>query len=165
MASPIFRKLTVLVVDDSKHMRRLISRLLEVMGVGRILVAGDGEEAWSKFLSEKPDIVITDAAMAPMDGFMLTRRLRTIDEGELRAVPIIMVSAHSHQSAVERARDLGISEFLCKPISPRVFYERIVHVLNRPRDLVATPAYSDHDRRSADEPFEGVDRRGPVAYI
>lgn len=165
MARSVFETLTVLVVDDSIHMRRLISRLLEIMGVGRILVAADGEEAWSKFLAHKPDIVITDAAMRPMDGFMLTQRLRTMDERELCAVPIIMVSAHSHRSAVERARDLGITDFLCKPISPRLLYERLVGVLNRPREFIRTETFTGPSRRQSEESFEGPERRGPVAYL
>ncbi|MGB5949643.1 MAG: response regulator [Parvibaculum sp.] len=165
MARSIFETLTVLVVDDSIHMRRLISRLLEVIGVRHILLAADGEEAWSKFLTHKPDIVITDAAMKPMDGFVLTHKLRTLDESELCAVPIIMVSAHSQLSAVERARDLGVTDFLCKPISPRLLYERLLGVLNRPRDFIPPSALASPDRRLGDEPFEGPDRRSAVAYI
>lgn len=165
MARSVYEALTVLVVDDSIFMRRLISRLLEIMGIGRILLAADGEEAWSKFLAHKPDIVITDAAMTPTDGFMLTQRLRAMDESELRAVPIIMVSAHSHRTAVERARDIGISDFLCKPISPRLLYERIISVLNKPREIVHTQDFTGPSRRQSDEAFDGPERRGPVVYL
>lgn len=165
MERSVFGTLTVLVVDDSIFMRRLISRLLEIMGIGQILLAADGEEAWSKFLAHKPDIVITDAAMKPMDGFMLTQRLRAMGERELCAVPIIMVSAHSHRAAVERARDLGITDFLCKPISPKLLYERIISVLNKPREIVHAQDFTGPSRRQSDEAFDGPERRGPVAYL
>jgi CheY-like chemotaxis protein len=165
MARSVFETLTVLVVDDSIHIRRLIARLLEVMGVGRILLAADGEEAWSKFLAEKPDLVITDAAMKPMDGFVLTQKLRTMDEGDLCAVPIIMISAHTHQSAIERARDLGITDFLRKPISPRLLYERLVNAINRPREFIRSKDFVGPSRRHVETPFDGPERRGPVAYL
>ncbi|HUD52331.1 response regulator [Parvibaculum sp.] len=165
MARSVFEMLTVLVVDDSLHMRRLIARLLEVAGVGEIVVAGDGEEAWAKFLQHKPDIVITDAAMTPTDGFALAQRLRAIGEDELRAVPIIMVSAHSELSAVERARDVGVTDFLCKPVSPRLLYERLLGALNRPRKFIEAPTFAGPDRRTVSAEIEWPERRLPVSYI
>ncbi|HAC59422.1 MAG TPA: hypothetical protein DCF73_13860 [Rhodobiaceae bacterium] len=80
-------------------------------------------------------------------------------------VPIIMVSGHTDIASVERARDIGISEFLSKPISARGLYERLIQVLDRPRQFVETPTYRGPDRRRRDRPFEGEDRRGAVALI
>ncbi|KAB7739495.1 response regulator [Parvibaculum sedimenti] len=164
MARSLFEMLTILVVDDSLHMRRLIARLLDVLGVGQVIVASDGEEAWAKFLEHRPDVVITDAAMKPTDGFVLAQRLRAIGEDELRAVPIIMVSAHSELSAVERARDSGVTDFICKPVSPRLLYERLVGALNRPRKLIETPNFTGPDRRIDAEAIDGPERR-QVTYI
>lgn len=164
MARSLFEMLTILVVDDSLHMRRLIAQLLRVLGVGEVIVAGDGEEAWAKFLAHRPDIVITDAAMKPTDGFVLAQRLRAIGEDDLRAVPIIMVSAHSELSAVERARDSGVTDFICKPISPRLLYERLVGALNRPRKLIETPNFTGPDRRMETAAIDGPERR-QVTYI
>lgn len=147
MARSVFETLTVLVVDDSKHMRRLLAELLRVLGVGRIVVAADGDEAWSCYLTYKPDIVITDAAMEPTDGFVLAQRLRTSGDHKTGAVPIIMVSGHSERSAVEKARDSGVTEFLCKPLSPRLLYERIVDVLNRPCEFTENIGFAGPDRR------------------
>jgi CheY-like chemotaxis protein len=165
MARSVFEKLTVLVVDDSPYMLRLLSGILGALGVGKIVTAGDGEEAWSKFLREKPDVVLTDAAMQPTDGFALTRRLRTVGTRELGTVPVIMVSAHSERSAIERARDAGITDFICKPVSARAIYERLLDVINRPREFVETANFVGPDRRRRNaEPGE-AERRGPVAFI
>ncbi len=165
MTRSIFEMLTVLVVDDSLHMRRLIARLLEVLGVSEVIVASDGEEAWAKFLKHRPDIVITDAAMKPTDGFVLAQRLRAIGEDDLRAVPIIMVSAHSELSAVTRARDVGVTDFLCKPISPRLLYERLVGALNRPRKLIESPDFIGPDRRMQTVEPDGPERRSQMTYL
>jgi PleD family two-component response regulator len=132
MARNLFETLTVLIVDDSKHMRLLMQNLLQVLGVKNIVMAGDGEEAWSKYLTCKPDVVITDAAMAPTDGFELARRLRDVERGELGHIPIIMISAHTEMSAIRKAKEIGITEFIRKPLAARPLYERLLAVVNRP---------------------------------
>ncbi len=135
MARNVFETLTVLVVDDSSHMRYLLLGLLRTLGVGEIVLANDGDEAWSKYIKHKPDLVITDAAMAPTDGFALAKRLRSDDAASARHLPIIMVSAHTEISAIERARDVGITEFVRKPIVPRALYERLIAVVNRKHEI------------------------------
>ncbi|HEX7777022.1 MAG TPA: response regulator [Parvibaculum sp.] len=165
MARSVFERLTILVVDDSPYMLRLLSGLLGALGVGEIVTAADGDEAWSKFLSHRPDVVLTDAAMKPTDGFALTRKLRAVDRRELGTVPIIMVSAHSELSAVERARDAGISDFICKPVSARTIYERLIDVVNRPREFIESASFTGPDRRRPDDSFSEADRRGPVAFL
>tara|TARA_R110000868_G_scaffold25433_8_gene99341 strand:+ start:2384 stop:2845 length:462 start_codon:yes stop_codon:yes gene_type:complete len=136
MARNVFETLTVLVVDDSSHMRYLLLGLLRALGVGQIVMANDGDEAWSKYIKHKPDLVITDAAMAPTDGFALAKRLRDDDIVSSRHIPIIMVSAHTEISAIERARDVGITEFVRKPIVPRALYERLIAVVNRKHEIM-----------------------------
>ncbi len=125
----------MLVVDDSSHMRKLIQGLLFALGVGTIVLASDGEDAWSKYLKHKPDVVITDAAMAPTDGFALARRLRDVEAQYM--IPIIMISAHTELSAIQKARDVGITEFIRKPLAARALYERLIAVVNRPLDNLA----------------------------
>ncbi|HEY4345797.1 MAG TPA: response regulator [Parvibaculum sp.] len=165
MARSVFEALTVLAVDDSKHMRLLLTELLRVLGVGHVIVAGDGDEAWSQYLKHKPDVVITDAAMAPIDGFTLARRLRDADSLAFGRIPIIMVSAHSELSAVEKARDVGITEFICKPLSPRLLYERLIAVVNRPRELVESAAFKGRDRRSEGMTFDGAATSNAVSFL
>lgn len=133
MARNVFETLTVLVVDDSKHMRMLMQSLLHALGVHEILMASDGEEAWSKYLTHKPDVVITDAAMAPIDGFVLAQRLRNAEQETNSHIPIIMISAHTEMSAIKKAKDIGITEFIRKPLAARPLYERLLAVVNRPQ--------------------------------
>jgi len=145
VARNIFETLTVLVVDDSSHMRHLMLGLLRALGVGEVVLANDGEDAWAKFVIHKPDVVITDAAMPTTDGFALARRLRENASTAYNRVPIIMVSAHTEISAIERAREVGITEFVRKPLVPRALYERLVAVINRRQEaaiVAAAPAAS-----------------------
>lgn len=165
MTQAIFNKLTVLVVDDSAYMRHLLMTLLHALGVSDVHVAVEGDEAWEMFRRYEPDIVITDAAMLPVDGFAFAERLRNITGGALGMVPIIMISGHTDLASIERARDIGISEFLSKPISARSLYERLLQVIDRPRQFVETPTYRGPDRRRRTVPFEGAERRGTVALL
>ncbi|MBA4209213.1 MAG: two-component system response regulator [Parvibaculum sp.] len=165
MAESVFGKISVLVVDDSAYMRHLLMTLLQAAGVGDVHLAINGEEAWDVLTSREPDIVITDAAMVPGDGFMFAKRLRSLRGRALGMIPIIMVSGHTDLESVERARDIGVTEFLSKPISPRALYERLIQVIDRPRAFVETPTYRGPDRRRRHAPFEGVDRRGSVAML
>src|SRR5690606_35874814 len=120
---------------------------------------------WEAFRRYEPDLVITDAAMLPVDGFDLAKKLRSLNGRALGMVPIIMVSGHTDLASVERARDIGITEFLSKPISARSLYERLIQVVDKPRPFVETPTYRGPDRRRRERPFEGTDRRGSVELL
>ena len=165
MSASLFEKLTILVVDDSAYMRHLLMTLLQALGVKNVLLAINGDEALELVHRHEPDLILTDAAMMPMNGFDFATRLRSIRGRALGMVPIIMISGHTDIASVERARDIGISEFLSKPITARGLYERLIQALDRPRQFVETPTYRGPDRRRRDRPFDGTDRRGGVALI
>ncbi|MBC7103865.1 MAG: response regulator [Parvibaculum sp.] len=165
MSRSVFEAMSILVVDDSAYMRHLLMTLLQALGVKEVHLAIDGDEALALLHTSEPDLIITDAAMMPMDGFSFAHRLRSIRGRALSMIPIIMVSGHTDISSVERARDIGITEFLSKPICARSLYERLIQVIDRPRQFVEAPTYRGPDRRRRDRPFEGQDRRNTVALI
>ncbi|MBI1261077.1 MAG: response regulator [Rhizobiales bacterium] len=165
MTSAVFKSLSVLVADDSAYMRQLLTGLLHALGVGTIHVATDGDAALKAFETHEPELVITDAAMKPVDGFTFAEKLRLIDRGTLATVPIIMISGHTDLASIERARDIGISEFLSKPVSPRSLYQRLIAAIDRPRQFIETPTFRGPDRRRSARPFTGPERRAPVTLI
>ena len=105
------RKLRVLVVDDSAFNRRTIAELLSsIPNVEVIGKAGDGEEALSIVLTEKPDLVTLDLEMPRMDGFTFLKVLMT-----KRPTPVIVVSGRGAKPDVFRALELGAIDFVVKP--------------------------------------------------
>lgn len=138
-----FRRLRVLVVEDSPEMQRLLTALLESMGVGDILIAHDGARGLAAFAAERPDIIITDGAMTPMDGLEMTRRIRASGAGDDANpdVPILMISGHAGRENVTHARDQGVTDYLLKPLSAEMLYEAIVAAVSRPIHFVETPDY------------------------
>lgn len=138
-----FRKLKVLVVDDSAEMRRLLAALLESMGVEQVVEARDGLKGLDAFIEHKPDIIITDGAMQPMDGYEMTQRVRAAGaaDGANPDVPILMISGHIERENVVHARDQGVTDYLPKPLSASVLYEAIVAAVSKPIHFVEKPGY------------------------
>ena len=138
-----FRKLKVLVVEDSAEMQRLLVALLDSMGVGQVIVARDGEKGLAAFAGERPDIIVTDGAMVPMDGYEMTRRIRAAEAGgdANPDVPILMISGHVGRENVSHARDQGVTDYLAKPLSASTLYEAIVAAVSKPIHFVEKPGY------------------------
>jgi DNA-binding NtrC family response regulator len=75
-------------------------------------------------------------------------------------VPVIMITGHSTLRRVAEARDVGVTEFLSKPVTARGVIERITQVVEHPRSFVKTDRYFGPDRRRRDDPnYPGPYRR------
>lgn len=152
-------KIRFLIVDDNAFSRTLIRRILIQFGAQDIQEARDGESAKNEVTTFKPDILIVDWMMRPMDGMKFVRWLREDKDSPAPFAPIVMVSAFSHISNVMQARDAGINEFLAKPISAKSLLSRIQAVIERPRHFVRADAYFGPDRRRRPLPHRGEERR------
>lgn len=139
-ASDIFQKLRVLVVEDSGEMRRLVVALLQTMRVGCILEARDGKRGLEVFQTDKPDLIITDGSMQPMDGYEMTRLIRQSGNGQ-GDLPILMISGHLNRDIVDHARDQGVTDYLAKPLSADVLYQAILRAVSIPLHIVETPTF------------------------
>lgn len=153
--------LTAMFVDDSPYMRKLIHDLLILMGIGKVITATDGESALKMYKDQSPDLLITDANMAPIDGFEFVRRIRMDKDNPNPFVPIIMLSGHVEMANIERARDNGVTEYLAKPVSAQSLMARVISVIERPRQFVKVGPYFGPDRRRhTDDVYFGENKRG-----
>jgi CheY-like chemotaxis protein len=142
-----FSRIHLLVVEDNLFMRNLYSAILRAMEFEQIRMASDGSEAFELMRDFPPDIIITDAAMQPLDGFDFAQLVRNAADSPNPLVPIIMVTGYHNRASVERARDVGINEYLAKPVTPAGLYSRINQVITKPRPFVRTPGYFGPNRR------------------
>ncbi|BBF93062.1 response regulator [Blastochloris tepida] len=155
-----FNRLRFLVIDDNAHMRRIVRTLLHGYGAREVYEAEDGAAGLEAFTSYTPDIVITDWAMPIFDGLELTSMIRQPGANANPYVPIIMLTGHSEKRRVIEARDSGVTEFLCKPISARALYQRILNVVVNPRPFIKTKTFFGPDRRRNVNPnYVGPERR------
>lgn len=160
MSETSLAPLRILIVEDSEQMRALLQALLEAMSITDILFAEDGEKGHALYMETTPDIVITDGAMSPIDGYELTDRIRTDPNNPNPYVPIIMLSGHLEKERVEKARASGVTEYLAKPVSWHTLYERLVAIVGNPSFFIRTPTYLGPDRRrETEELYQGPDRR------
>ncbi|WP_020184591.1 response regulator [Methylopila sp. 73B] len=155
-----FTKLRILVVDDNAHMRRIVRTLLHGFGAREVYEAEDGASGLEMFTTHLPDIIIVDWAMPIFDGVELTHMIRKPDSAINPYVPIIMLTGHSEKSRVIRARDAGVTEFLCKPISAKALHQRLLNCVLNPRPFIKTRDYFGPDRRRSMSPnYNGPERR------
>lgn len=121
--------------------------LLQGFGVREVIEAADGAEGFELFQSTAPDFVIVDWAMPVFNGVELTRMMRDTDSSHFPYAPIIMITGHSDKKRVIEARDAGVTEFVCKPISANALYQRIVVSVVSPRPFIRTDSFFGPDRR------------------
>ena len=155
-----FERLSILIVEDTAPMRKLVTSVLENLGVGNVMTAVDGEEGYRTFCQENPDIVIADWHMLPMSGIDLVHKIRREKTSPNKMAPIIMMTGYSALPRVAQARDTGATEFLVKPFSANDLARRIAYVINKPRDFIETSDYFGPDRRRRVlENYKGPKRR------
>ncbi len=133
LSSPLGRRLSVLVVDDSPDNRVLLGEYLEGAGVD-VAFADDGPSALAMACTGAErayDAVLMDLQMPQLDGYETTRELlRTFDSRGLEPPPIIALSAHVLADTFARSRDAGCILQLTKPIRKRALLETLARVCN-----------------------------------
>lgn len=142
-----FSNVNALVVEDQDLMRYLLGGILRQLGLNKVVASSDGESAIRALGKFTPDVIFTDYRMEPMDGFKLTKTIRSGHTPVERFVPIVLVTAYTSAREIVRARDLGVTEFLAKPISVRLVYLRLCSIIEHPRMYVSTGEFFGPDRR------------------
>jgi DNA-binding response OmpR family regulator len=112
----------VLVADDEPHIGRIIKMKLE-QGPFRVTLAFDGREALD-VLAREPDIslVLLDVMMPHVSGFDVLSHMRASEQW--RTTPCIVLTAAGQETQHQRALELGATEFMTKPFSPKKLYAR-----------------------------------------
>lgn len=157
-----FEKLSMLVVEDTQPMQKLLVSVLEALGIKNVETCANGQDAFRLFCSHSHDIVLSDWQMDPVDGISLTRMIRKHHLSPNRLAPVILITGYSAWPRVEEARDAGVTEFLVKPFTAHDLARRIAHVINAPRDFIDTQDFFGPDRRrrkAADAGYTGPHRR------
>ena len=115
----------ILVVEDDIPVRNLITITLKTHGY-RYLTAGTGDGAVVEASSHNPDVVLLDLGLPDMDGLDILRQLRSWS-----TLPVVVVSARSHEQDKVSALDLGADDYLTKPFEMKELMARINAVLRR----------------------------------
>ena len=114
-------KSTILIVDDTDTN---IDILLELLGEKYdVLVAVDGKTALDIANKEKIDLILLDIMMPEMDGYEVCERLKSSEE--THNIPVLFITAKTDEDSIEKAYDIGGSDYIAKPFKPRELLARI----------------------------------------
>ncbi len=127
----------VLVVEDDPILKNLLGHTLA--GKYQTLYASDGNEALALFEQNKPTLVLLDLMLPTMDGFAVLETIRKRGD-ELAKTPVIVVSNLGQQKDIDRAKELGATDYLIKAEVPiEEIVKKIESVLGATDAAVATP--------------------------
>jgi|GEM_PF-1320222 len=155
-------RIKILIVDDNITNLEVLNQQLLLIGYESELCK-NGAEAWGKWQSGTYHLILTDINMPSMDGYELTRRIRE-SEADNSHVPIIAFTASSSKSDANRCLNIGMDEFLAKPMA----LDELKRALEKwlPKEL--TPQTSEHAAKAMasrhnDSPINSPD--APVDII
>ncbi len=154
-----FERLRVLVIDDNRHTLDLLTNILQGFGIRHVYPLDAAVEAFSQLRASPVDFAVVDWEMEPMNGVDFVRLLRTEKDSPNIFLPTIMVTGNNEIAHVTGARDAGANEYLIKPVSPKILYDRINSIIWNPRPFVRTETYFGPDRRRRDGKIKGRERR------
>jgi two-component system chemotaxis response regulator CheY len=120
-----YENLRILVLEDETHIRQIICRLLRQIGFRLIDEAENGVDGFRELLRVKPQIILCDIHMEPMDGMTFLSKLRGLNHPQLSNTPVIFLTADTNRETVVNAKNLRVDGYLAKPVSMKALKERI----------------------------------------
>ncbi len=113
----------ILVVEDSRANMQLLNSFIEGFG-STCIQAENGEQAITRFQSERPDLILLDVILPDTDGFAVARRIRAL-ESDGGWTPIIFLSSLGNDEDIERGIEAGGDDYLHKPVSEIVLGAKV----------------------------------------
>lgn len=158
-------KLNILVVEDILPMQLIMRDILRNLGIGDVNLASNGIDAFDKYYTLSPDIIISDWQMPEMDGMELIKKIRMDPASPNRAIPIIMMTGYTSASHVRQIMDNGATEFIAKPFNAKDLAKRITYMIKNPRDFIISSQFvGPCRRRKKNENFtDGTKRKTDTA--
>ncbi len=122
----------VLVVDDSRSMRKVIIKTLKLSGfdIGEIYEASNGKEALEVLDSNWVDLILSDIHMPVMNGIEFVKNLR---KNEMyKDIPVILITTESNEERLNEAMALGAQGYIRKPFQPEQIREYLTGIMGEP---------------------------------
>jgi two-component system, chemotaxis family, chemotaxis protein CheY len=119
----------ILVIDDEEFVRKIIVQILGRLNTRKVSQAEDGADGMKKTLIMKPQLVLCDIHMEPVDGMKYLSTIRGLNQPEIAKTPIIFLTSDAGQEKVMRARELNVSGYMVKPVSVNDIKKQITRIL------------------------------------
>ena len=152
-------KLSILVLEKHLLIRKLLTEVFDEFGVITVFSTPVPEIAFDIFMTNPVDVVICDWTH-DLDGMAFLKRLRQDQESQNPFIPVIVCTANIEMGHVSTARDLGMTNYLRKPVSAKMIYLGICAVIEDHRPFIRTGSFFGPERRRRRiDPYTGVERR------
>ena len=148
----------VLIVGARGHAGSMLRTVLGVAGVNRIVLVDEPRRALDMLCTERfTAIFVEDTSRLDNMPFALAARrsAKLLDP----MIPIFAVSGGPRRRDVEQARDQGVTDVICRPMSPKTVGDKLRAALAAPRSFIAAPDFFGPDRRAKNRVWHGQDRR------
>ena len=127
----------ILVVDDDPDILDAVSMILESQGY-QVVTARDGVEGLANLKAEMPNLLILDLLMPKMDGFGVLKELQDPRWSKYRNIPILILTSVREEASrrryeLETGLELGVDDYVEKPMAPDVLLERVGKLLTKKR--------------------------------
>jgi two-component system chemotaxis response regulator CheY len=122
----IEKKARVLVVDDVPSARKVVTRLLNKIGLTDVIEASTGDDALGKLQQDEVQLVISDWNMPEMDGLTLLNKMR---ENKINQIPFILITSSADRDEVIQAFKAGISDYIVKPFNGETLAKKVQSVI------------------------------------
>lgn len=125
------QKKRILLIEDEEDVAALIKLQAELSGF-KLHVEVDGINGFRAIEREKPDLVILDIMLPGENGLDICRKMKL--NGELKNIPIIILSAKTNELDIVLGLELGADDYLTKPFSPKVLFSKTKAILRRGKE-------------------------------
>jgi two-component system chemotaxis response regulator CheY len=151
-------KARVLVVGAKGFAGPLLRTVLATAGITRIVLIDEPRRALEMLCTEHFEAVFVEGAIQLDDmPFALAARRSELLLNPM--IPIFAVYGGPRRHDVEKARDEGVTDVICRPMSPKTVADKLLAAMTAPRPFIAAPTFFGPDRRAKERPWRGEDRR------
>jgi len=121
--------ISILIVDDSSVMRKIVERSLRQAGlaIAQVLEAGNGAEALAAVQQNRVHLILCDINMPVMDGLEFVKQLPRVENA--KGVPVVMITTEGSEGHVVQALSAGARGYIRKPFTPEQVKEHVLPVL------------------------------------
>jgi len=117
-----FVRRRILIVDDNEIDLKLIQRTVEKIG-HQALLAENGKIGYESVKAERPDLILADCNMPIMDGVDMCKLIK--ENPDTQNIPLIFLTSVETPGTVVECFDMGIENYICKPIKPKILSAQI----------------------------------------
>ena len=128
---------SVLIIDDHKSWLSVLNSILGQSGY-QVRIASTAMGGLKAVETDVPDIILLDLMMPEMNGYQLCERLRKMPA--LENTPILVVSARSHTTDLQKAYDAGANDYMIKPVHPIELINRMQELLDKQDSSIELPS-------------------------